>query len=262
VDEMFAAARTVGAEGATVLAAGGDGTIGLVAHALADSGGTLGIIPLGTANDLARELHVPRDPPAAARLAARGTVHRTDLASVNGRRFATVGGLGLVSRSTVDAARLRTGSARALARLAGPAIYKLAAAGSLLRRRITGGMRVTWRDPDDGREQSRALDVHGLFVTNHRTCGAGLVIPTGGRPDDGVLELALIPATSRARLLVNLGRLSAGLPLAPGVLLVLRADYAVVETEHDDVFVADGDLLATGHRFTLAVHGGAVGILR
>jgi diacylglycerol kinase (ATP) len=262
VEESLATARAASAEGAVVIAAGGDGTISVVAHGLSDRGGTLGIIPLGTANDLARALRVPRDTRAAARLIQGGTVHRTDLVSVNGRNFITVGGLGLVSRSTIDVARIKSSWARGVARMAGPAIYKIAAAGTMLQRRITGGVRVTWRDPDSGAEHVRELDVHGMFVTNHNTCGGGLVIPTSARADDGVFELALIPATTRARLLVNLSRLSAGLPLAPGVLSVLRADRALIETEHEDVFVADGDALETGHSFTLEAHRGAVGVLR
>jgi len=262
VEDSLATARAASAEGAVVIAAGGDGTISVVAHGLADTGGTLGILPLGTANDFARALSVPRDTSAAARLMQRGTVHRTDLVSVNGRCFTTVGGLGLVSRSTIDVARLRNSWARRLARLAGASIYKIAGAGTMLQRRITGGVRVTWHDPDDGLEHTRELDVHGMFITNHNTCGGGLVIPTGARADDGVFELALIPATTRTRLLVNLSRLTAGLPLAPGILTVLRADRAVIETEYADVFVADGDALDTGHHFTLAAHRAAVGVLR
>ncbi|HET9011329.1 MAG TPA: hypothetical protein VFN38_05905, partial [Gemmatimonadaceae bacterium] len=106
------------------------------------------------------------------------------------------------------------------------------------------------------------MDAHGVFVTNHCTCGGGLVIPTGACADDGLFELALIRATSRARLMVSLGRLSAALPLAPGVLEIVRTDRAVIETEREDVFVADGDELATGRRFELAAHRGAVGLLR
>jgi diacylglycerol kinase family enzyme len=39
-----------------VLAAGGDGTVGKVAHELIDSGIPLSVLPLGTANNLARTL--------------------------------------------------------------------------------------------------------------------------------------------------------------------------------------------------------------
>lgn len=258
----IATARAAAASGAMCVVAGGDGTVGVVAHALAEGGGTLGIIPLGTANDLARELGIPRDPRAAARLVVAGTAHPTDLGAVNGRHFTTVGGLGLVSRSTTSVARVRASAASPAARLLGAGIYKLAAAATMLDRRITGGVRLTWCDADTGAERSCALDVHGLFVTNHRTCGGGLVIPTGARDDDGILEIALIPATSRGRLLVNLARLSAGLPLGAGVLQVVRCTGATIETENDDVFVADGDPLETGRRFALRARRGAVGIVR
>ena len=265
VADSLSTARAASAAGAIVIVGGGDGTVGIVAHALAGTdgtGGTLGILPLGTANDLARELGVHGDVRAAARAIARGTVHPTDLVSVNGRHFATVGGLGLVSRSTTDVARLRAGPASGLVRLTGAGIYRIAATVGMLRRRITGGVRVSWHDPDDDVEHERVLDIHGLFITNHCTCGGGLVIPTGARADDGIFELALVPATNRARLVGRFARLSAGMTLGPDALLVLRADRAVIETEYADVFVADGDPLATGHRFTVVAHRRAVGIVR
>lgn len=262
VADSLSTARSASAAGAVVIVGGGDGTVGIVAHALAGTGGTLGILPLGTANDLARELGVPGDVRASARAIARGTVHPTDLVSVNGRHFATVGGLGLVSRSTTDVARLRAGPASGLVRIAGASIYRIAATVGMLRRRVTGGVRVSWHDPDDDVEHERVLDIHGLFITNHRTCGGGLVIPTGARADDGIFELALVPATNRARLVGRFARLSAGMTLGPDALLVLRADRAEIETEYADVFVADGDPLATGHRFTVAAHRSAVGIVR
>ena len=84
-----------------VVAAGGDGTVNAVAGGLSGSQVPLGILPLGTANDLARELGIPRDPrDAVARLAA-GQERRVDLVSVNGRAFCGVGGLVLVSASAL-----------------------------------------------------------------------------------------------------------------------------------------------------------------
>lgn len=55
-----------------VVAAGGDGTINEVANALAGSPVALGVLPLGTANVLAREVGLPLDPVGAARVIAEG----------------------------------------------------------------------------------------------------------------------------------------------------------------------------------------------
>lgn len=55
-----------------VVAAGGDGTIAEVAAGLIGTGVRLGIIPLGTANVLAHELHLPFAPSAVAAALAFG----------------------------------------------------------------------------------------------------------------------------------------------------------------------------------------------
>lgn len=71
-----------------VVVGGGDGTVGCAAQALADQGdATLGILPLGTLNHLARELGIPPDLTAAAALIAARPVRRIDLGRVNGRVF-------------------------------------------------------------------------------------------------------------------------------------------------------------------------------
>lgn len=258
-----AAREAAGERHDVVIAAGGDGTIGAVAHGLAGTGAPLGILPCGTANDLARELGLPSDPDAAARVIAEGTPRATDLVSVNGRTFCTVGGLGLVSSSTVAVGRLkgRGPRTRRAVEVLGQTIYKLAGVRHIMARDITWTLHLRWRDPDGGEHADEAV-VHGLFVTNHRTCGGGLVIPSEGDAHDGVFELALIRPVGRTRLLQALGALSAGRAVPAGTFTVIRATEATIETDREDAFTADGDLLGTGRSFHLAARPDALRIVR
>jgi diacylglycerol kinase family enzyme len=79
----------------TVVAAGGDGTIGTVASALVGTDMPLGVLPLGTRNHFARDLGLPSELPAAVR-ALRDTPPRpVDVGEVNGRVFVNNASIGL-----------------------------------------------------------------------------------------------------------------------------------------------------------------------
>lgn len=62
-----------------VVAAGGDGTVGSVADAIANGDGILGVLPLGTSNDFARSLGIPVDPKRATELLAKGKISTVDI---------------------------------------------------------------------------------------------------------------------------------------------------------------------------------------
>lgn len=77
-----------------VLAAGGDGTVNETATALCGSDVTLGIIPCGSGNGLARHLNIPVDVRAAIEIIARGDALVCDHCTVNGRPFFCTFGTG------------------------------------------------------------------------------------------------------------------------------------------------------------------------
>ncbi|WP_243374985.1 lipid kinase [Microvirga solisilvae] len=78
-----------------VVVGGGDGTLNAAAFGVIEAGLPLGILPLGTANDLARTLGIPFDLDGAARVIADGQTRKIDLGVVNGEPFFNVASLGL-----------------------------------------------------------------------------------------------------------------------------------------------------------------------
>ncbi|MGJ0485500.1 MAG: lipid kinase [Methylomicrobium sp.] len=79
----------------TVILAGGDGTMSSAAGSLSECGLALGILPMGTANDLARTLKIPESVEAAAAIIANGRLHAIDLGKVNNHYFVNAAHIGL-----------------------------------------------------------------------------------------------------------------------------------------------------------------------
>ncbi len=78
-----------------VIIGGGDGTLNAAIEGLVDTQLPLGILPLGTANDLARTLHIPQSIPKACEVISMGSCQRIDLGKVNDKHFFNVASLGL-----------------------------------------------------------------------------------------------------------------------------------------------------------------------
>lgn len=78
----------------TVIAVGGDGTVNEVARSMIHSDAVLGIVPKGSGNGLARELHIPMDVRKALDLVFKGKVIDIDACRANGRVFFCTCGVG------------------------------------------------------------------------------------------------------------------------------------------------------------------------
>jgi YegS/Rv2252/BmrU family lipid kinase len=101
-----------------IVCCGGDGTINEVANGMAGSQTPLAILPSGTANILAKELGIPWEIPAAARLISRSTPRRIALGRIQSgatgaaRYFVCVGGAGpdgMLVYSVDERLKTRTG---------------------------------------------------------------------------------------------------------------------------------------------------------
>ena len=78
-----------------IIAAGGDGTLHAVASGVINTGSTLGILPLGTMNNIARSLKIPEDIERACEIIATGETSQIDVGRINDTIFLEVAGAGL-----------------------------------------------------------------------------------------------------------------------------------------------------------------------
>lgn len=82
----------------TIVVGGGDGSVSAAVHALAGTGKTLGVLPLGTLNLLSRDLAMPQNIEEASEAIGAAHPRRIDLARINGRYFHSLSGLGFFSQ--------------------------------------------------------------------------------------------------------------------------------------------------------------------
>jgi diacylglycerol kinase family enzyme len=112
-DVNAAAKQAVAENHETIVAGGGDGTVSSVAAEVAGTERTLGVLPLGTLNHFAKDLHLPLNLADAVRTIAERNIRSVDVGEVNGRVFINNSSLGIyphiVHRRIVEQMRLRIG---------------------------------------------------------------------------------------------------------------------------------------------------------
>jgi diacylglycerol kinase (ATP) len=175
---------------------GGDGTVGAAAGRVAGTPTVLGVLPLGTANDFARTLQLPRDLAEAVRTLRTGKVVDVDLGRARGfgpgtpattRPFLNVASLGL---SVGVTARLDPRLKRRL----GPLAYTLATL-SAYRHHEPFGARLEF--PDGDHEPLELGDLMQVAVGNGVHYGGGNMVSPTASVDDHSLD---IYAVTRGRL--------------------------------------------------------------
>jgi len=96
------AQRAVAEKPQLIVAGGGDGTLNAVAGALVGSDIAFGILPLGTLNHFAKDLHIPLDLDQATQNIVAGHTIKVDVGEVNDRIFLNNSSLGIYPRIVLD----------------------------------------------------------------------------------------------------------------------------------------------------------------
>src|ERR1700712_1000283 len=209
-EQLPALIASEGVNADIVVVGGGDGTLNAAAAAIARLKRPLGILPLGTANDLARTLGIPADLDAAIRTIGYGQAKSIDVGKVNDVLFFNVASLGL---SVVLAQELTGDIKRRFGKLG----YALAAI------RVLTLARPFHADISGGGRKLRSLTLQ-VAVGNGRYYGGGNVIERNARIDDEILNLYSLEVLRAWRL-----------------ILMLRSFRTGEHGQLDDVLALQGD---------------------
>ena len=223
-----------------VVAVGGDGTAHEVVNGLADTDATLGIIPVGSGNDLAHALGVPSDVDRALDALFAGRRHRIDLGRYDDAWFANSLGLGFEAQVTVESRKIR--------RLRGFAIYLAAVAKALT------GLRC----PDlEIRADERVISGRRLLmcIGNGPRVGGGFLLTPDAHPDDGWLDVCLVDAMGRGTVLTILPKAISGTHVSNPRIQMLRARRIEITSNEGFPFHVDGEVVDTARRrLTVEIH--------
>lgn len=239
-------ARQAVAEGCSVVVAvGGDGTMNEVAQALVGTAATLGLVPCGSGNGLARCLGIVgrgRDPFATLR---DGQPRLIDTGLAAGRPFFNVMGLGFDADISARFARLPRRGLQAYVRT------------TLAAWREFRPLRVTIRTA----ASSLATEALMVTVANSNQYGNDCYIAPGALVDDGRLDLTVIRPVSFWAALPLARRLFAGQLDGSAHVHRLQADRFTIERPVPGLIHTDGEPHEAGATVEVAVQAQSLRVL-
>lgn len=214
-----------------VIIAGGDGTLNAAAKTLVPAQIPIGLIPCGTANDLARTLDIPADISQAVNIIAAGHACAVDIGQVNDCYFFNVASIGM-------SAELASVLTSEIKRRFGRFGYALTA------------IRVLMRAKPFHANIVRAGATHRSYtlqiaVGNGRYYGGGNIIERSARIDDGLLDLYSLEFAEAWRMLFRLRAFARGEHVDyDDVHFMSGADFEI-HTRRPRPVNADGEIVTT-----------------
>jgi diacylglycerol kinase (ATP) len=219
-----------------IVVCGGDGSIASAAPAVMESGLPLGIIPAGTANDLARTLAIPLDFADAADVIVAGHTRKIDLGMVNGHAFFNAASIGLSSEL---ARKIDPETKKRFGRLG----YAIAAF-----RILAGAKRFRAKVLCD--EIDRSVTTYQIAIGNGRLYGGGNIVEETAAIDDGSLDLYSLEMRNLWKLALMVRAFRTGTHGAWKEVRTARCAEFLVETRRPMPVNADGEIVtATPARF-------------
>lgn len=244
-------ARRAAKEGVdTIVAVGGDGTANEVINGIVGSETALALIPLGTANDLGTRHGLAAQVPQACEIIRRRRLRSIDLIEVNGRCYATGGGLGLASDIAARANDFKSrgwGRNQSLVGVIGCSVYFLAALRVVLEKPFSN--RTLRLKIGDWAFSTEALS---LLILNQSQIGGRFMVAPEAINDDGLFDVCLIEGKrSRHTVLALILRFLTRRPIEARFIRRWRTSTLEIQSSRPVVYSGDGERLVVGTNFSV-----------
>lgn len=212
-----------------LLVAGGDGTMHWAIQGLVGTSCALAPIPLGSGNDLAGSLGVPRDLDAAIERGLAAPIRPIDLLNTGDFVSVSYAGVGFDSEVTRVANQIQ--------RLRGPMIYAWAVIKTLKDFKPP----VLTVEHDHGRFEGRAMFA---VLNNLPRLGGGMKMAPDAVIDDGLLELVIVREVSKFELLQVFPKVYSGKHLTHPQIELIRTRAATISVDRLMYLYGGGEPLA------------------
>jgi YegS/Rv2252/BmrU family lipid kinase len=211
------------------VAVGGDGTVRDVAQQLYHSDKPLGLLPFGTGNDLIKTLRIPVEPEAALDLLLQGKPQPIDAMMVNQKLCLNVAGFGfdvsVLQRTEQYKRTFRGGFAYIL--------------GVLHALRDLRSFSVKIETPEICLDQQVLL----VSVGNGRYIGGGMMATPLADPTDGLLDVCVVDAVSRRRVITCLARFMKGSHIHMDVCRYFQTPSLTIACTPQAAVQLDGEII-------------------
>lgn len=222
-------AQIAAVEGRIVVAVGGDGLVRDVAEGVVAGAGTMGIVPAGRGNDLARALGLPADVVGLADVLLNAEPRTLDVIDLNGTIVAgnVYCGIDSVSNAIINHNRW----------MPAKMLYRLAPVRAI----------ISWKAPTytltiDG--VSRTVKAHMIVVGNSGAYGHGLRIVPSARMDDGHLDVLVVGDGPKRNIASFMSDAKKGTHVARPEVDVTIAHEVTIDADQALPVCGDGEELA------------------